>query len=451
MQPSWVRELWYAAAVAAVLLLIGWIGGHPALFVLLGVAAYLGWHLFNLARLQRWLQGREKAQLPVAPGVWGDVFDELHRMQARNRKRKQKLARILIRFQEAASALPDATVVLSTTGEIEWFNDAAQHLLGLRWPDDAGRRIVNLVRHPEFINYLGAGDYSKTVELPSPCAAGVRLTALIVPYGEQNRLLVARDVTRLHRLEQMRRDFVANVSHELRTPLTVVNGFLESLNEDASECPPQWTRSLQLMKQQTTRMKNIVNDLLMLSRLETDQRASAQNDVAVPDLLEAIVTEARALSGERAHSIHLDADPTLWLRGNEDELRSAFSNLIFNAVQYTPARGEIHVRWYGDAQGAHLAVRDTGEGIAAHHLPRLTERFYRVDTGRSRQSGGTGLGLAIVKHVLNRHGAQLRIHSELGKGSTFTCDFPVSSKTQRQGEARSAERVYRDINPVFRA
>jgi len=427
VHPSWIKEFWYLTGLVFISLIIGWMAGYPLLFVLLGTLGYLGWHIFNLIRLQQWLQAGKKFQPPVSHAAWGEVFNDLYRLQVRNRRRKRKLTRMLNHFQEATSALPDATVVLSTTGEIEWFNDAAQKLLGLRWPDDAGRRIANLVRHPAFIEFLATRDYSRTVELPSPANAGVLLATLIVPYGDEKRLLVARDVTRLHHLEQIRRDFVANVSHELRTPLTVVSGLLETLNDAAEECPPHWVRSLQLMQQQAARMQNIVDDLLMLSRLETGHEASTQSDIAVSDMLQGIVREAHALSGERTHRIQLDADANLWLRGNYDELHSAFSNLVFNAVQYTPADGSIHIRWFSDAQGAHLQVRDTGEGIAPHHLPRLTERFYRVDAGRSRQSGGTGLGLAIVKHVLNRHGAQLHIQSKLGQGSTFRCDFPTTA------------------------
>lgn len=333
---------------------------------------------------------------------------------------------MLDRFEQATSALPDATVVLSMHGEIEWFNDAAHEMLGLRWPFDAGQRIANLVRHPKFIEFMATADYSKTVEMPSPADSGILLAALVVPYGEK-RLLIARDVTRIQRLEQVRRDFIANVSHELRTPLTVVNGFLETLNDASGECPASWVRPLQLMQQQTLRMQNIVNDLLKLSRLETDQQSTVQTIIDVPGMSNMLVRDAYALSGERAHRIELETDQQLWLRGNHDELHSAFSNLIFNAVQYTPAGGEIRIRWFQDQQGAHWVISDTGDGIAPHDLPRLTERFYRVDAGRSRQRGGTGLGLAIVKHVLNRHAAQLHIESELGTGSVFSCDFPSTA------------------------
>ncbi len=425
MNSKWMIELWRAGGLLLTMLIVGWFLGHTLLFVLLGAVGYLAWHLFNLVRLEHWLRVGEKSEPPASTGLWGDVFNEIYRLEMRSRKQQRKLARTLNRFEEAAAALPDGIVVLSTHGIIEWFNNAARDMLGLRLPHDIGQRIANLLRHPDFIELLGATGPSRTIELTSPINGEIMLTAQIVPYGREQHLLVTRDITRVRHLEQVRRDFVANVSHELRTPLTVLNGFLETLNESHEECPKQWIRSLQLMQQQAERMQRLVNDLLMLSRLELDNKAPNQTPVAVPDMLATIVQEARALSGERKHRITLDAEPGLPLHGNHDELRSAFSNLIFNAVRYTAEGGDIRVRWFSDAQGAHLEVTDTGEGIAPQHIPRLTERFYRVDSARSRESGGTGLGLAIVKHVLTRHGAQLRIESELGKGSTFTCDFPA--------------------------
>ncbi len=426
MLSIWIDELWYLLGFSVIVIIIGLIVGYPLLFFLFGLLVYLGWNLLNLYRLQRWLKEGRKFQPPDSRGLWEEIFNEIYRLQIRNRKRKRKLTQMLNRFEEAISALPDATVVLSIHGEIEWFNDAAHKMLGLRWPYDTGQRIANLVRHPKFIEFMVAADYSKTVELPSPANTGMLLAAVIVPYGDK-RLLIARDITRIQRLEQIRRDFVANVSHELCTPLTVVNGFLETLGEASDECPESWVRPLQLMKQQTARMQILVNDLLMLSRLEIDQQSTVQAAIDVPDMLNTLVHDAYALSGEREHHIELEADAQLWLRGNYNELHSAFSNLIFNAVQYTPSGGYIRIRWFQGQHAAHLLISDTGEGIAPYHLPRLTERFYRVDAGRSRQRGGTGLGLAIVKHVLNRHAAQLRIESTVGKGSVFSCDFPSAA------------------------
>lgn len=433
MNSKWMTELWRAGGLLLTVLIVGWFFGHTLLFLLLGAIAYLAWHVFNLVRLERWLRYGEKSDPPASTGLWGDVFNEIYRLEMRSRKQQRKLARTLNRFEEAAAALPDGIVVLSTNGIIEWFNTAARDMLGLRSPQDIGQRVANLLRHPDFIELLSSGGPTGTIELPSPVNGEIMLTAQIVPYGREQHLLVTRDITRVRHLEQVRRDFVANVSHELRTPLTVLNGYLETLNESREECPKSWVRSLQLMRQQAERMQRLVNDLLMLSRLELDNKAHHQTLIEVPDMLAAIVQEARALSGERKHRIRLEATPGLQLYGNHDELRSAFSNLVYNAVQYTPAGGEIHVRWFSDDRGLHLQVEDTGEGIAPQHIPRLTERFYRVDSARSRESGGTGLGLAIVKHVLSRHGAHLRIQSELGKGSIFTCDFPDQAVTRAPG------------------
>ena len=428
MPNPWLVELRRLAVLAVLFLGLGLAIGDLSLGLLTLVTVYLGWHLYNLRRLVYWLTEGRKLQPPDAPGIWGEVYDRLYLLQRRNRSRKRKLKSYLKQFRESTSAAPDTTVVLGKRGEIEWWNNAAAKTLGLRSPQDVGQRIVNLLRHPAFTGFFLKGDYSGSVEFPSPVDPGLLLSVRVVPYGNSKRLVVARDVTRLHRLEQTRRDFVANVSHELRTPLTVISGFLETMcDAPEDELTRRWGRSLTLMRQQTLRMQRIVEDLLLLSRLELDTAGFERKPVAVGRVITEIRNEALALSGERRHTLVLEVDETLDLRGNEKELRSAFSNLVFNAVQYTPEQGRITVCWYADEAGAHFAVTDTGEGIAPHHIPRLTERFYRVDTGRSRERGGTGLGLAIVKHVLTRHDAVLRIESELGKGSTFSCDFPPAT------------------------
>jgi two-component system, OmpR family, phosphate regulon sensor histidine kinase PhoR len=421
---AFIRELWFVGVFALLLLVIGIIVGHPALLLLLGAAVYLVWHLLHLLRVIRWLSEGRKFHPPDAPGIWNELHYELFRMQQRHRKRKHKLTGLLNRYQETAAVLPDATVVLGPRGECEWWNETATRLFGLHSPQDVGQRIDNLVRFPAFTQYLASGDYSEKVNIPSPINGQILLTIRIVPYGRNQRLLVARDVTQIERLEEIRRDFVANVSHELRTPLTVISGFLEALLDTEEALDENWQRPLQQMQEQAQRMQRIVDDLLLLARLEGHGDKLRSEPVDVPHLLSALRDDAMALSGAKAHRIGVEADAGLWLRGNEDELRSAFSNLIFNAVQYTPAGGDIAIRWFADDAGAHLTVQDSGTGIAAHHLPRLTERFYRADVSRSRERGGTGLGLAIVKHALQRHDAQLAVASELGKGSVFSCDFP---------------------------
>ncbi len=387
---------------------------------------YLALHLRNLYRLYRWLQDGHRFQPPEASGIWGEVFHLLYRQQLRNRQRKRRLTGLIKRFQEATAAMPDATVILDVDGTIEWFNGAAQQLLGFQAGKDVGQRIINLIRHPEFTRFLVKGTGSEPLRMSAPQDGRVMLSVRVVPYGKEQRLLIARDVSQQLRLEQMRRDFVANVSHELRTPLTVISGYIETLLEEKKDYPKHLCRSLQQMEQQTFRMQHIVEDLLLLSRLETDGSRPPHEPVAVPAMLMSLQEGMQPLVEQKKQRLVLECDSSLQIYGAEKELYSAFSNLLTNAVRYTPEEGEIVVRWYRDESGVHFEVSDTGEGIAPQHIPRLTERFYRVDVGRSRDVGGTGLGLAIVKHVINRHGGTLRIRSTLNKGSTFSCDFPDS-------------------------
>ncbi len=416
------------SAVLVAFLIVGLPFGQPMVFMLLGAAFYLAWHLRNIYRLYVWLRRGRRFHPPESSGIWEEIFQQIYRLQQRNRKRKRKLGNMLSRFQQATKALPDATVVLAGHGEeVEWWNVAAGQLLGLVNPRDVGQRISNLVRHPVFISYLLREDYTEPVEFPAPVDENLLLSVRIIAYGKDQRLVVARDITRLKRLEQTRRDFVANASHELRTPLTVISGYLETLADDPEAHTGPWLRTLPILQEQSLSMQHLVDDLLLLSRLETEHPEEQGEGVNVPALLAAILEDARSLSGDAAHDIQLEAEPDLWLQGRELELRSAFSNLAYNAVRYTPPGGRIDLRWYSDDEGAHYAVTDTGIGIAPQHLPRLTERFYRVDVGRSRNSGGTGLGLAIVKHVLLRHDARLSVDSEPGAGSCFYCDFPPAA------------------------
>lgn len=421
------------AGLVLAALVLGLLSGHVLLLLWLTTLGYLAWHLYKLQRLEDWLSTGAGPPPRGGSGVWGEVYYQLYRLRQHHRRRKRTIAQYLHRFREFTAAMPDATVVLRPSGEIEWFNEAAGRLLGLRAPQDIGQRIINLVRHPVFIQHFRAQHFGDPVEFPSPDDEGMILSVSVVPYGKEQLLLVARDNTRLHKLEQVRRDFVANVSHELRTPLTVISGFLETLADNPKTRAQDRQQALELMSQQTARMQHIVEELLLLARLEADQRPVRLEEVAVPALLHTIHDEARTLSGGK-HDIRLEAEPDLHVRGNPEELRSAFTNLVSNAVRYTPPGGRIVIRWYGDGGGAHFQVEDTGVGIAEHDIPRLTERFYRVDAARSRQSGGTGLGLAIVKHVLERHDATLEISSKLGVGSVFTCSFPPAAVVLRAAE-----------------
>jgi len=426
---SLIRQL---LVLGGVCLLLGLITGEYAWPLVIGLAGYLGWHLQQLLRLHKWLRTREGDEAPPEGyGLWGEVLDSIYHLQRRDQKVRARLQAVIDRVQESTAALKDAVVMLDRDGNLEWWNIAAEKLLGLQTPQDSGQQITNLLRDPRFIDYFDNHNYNEPLELPSPVNNHLRLQFHITRYGNREHLMLVRDITRLHQLEQMRKDFVANVSHELRTPLTVISGYLETLLDNVENVNPRWLRALQQMQQQGGRMQNLLNDLLLLAKLEATDYPSDNQPVAVDLLLLSIKNDAQALSGERHHRISLEADPHLKLKGSEAELRSAFSNLVFNAVKYTPDEGEIHVRWWSDEQGAHLSVQDTGLGIEAKHLPRLTERFYRVDSSRASNTGGTGLGLAIVKHVLLRHRARLEIASQLGKGSTFTCHFPPLQMVRR--------------------
>lgn len=420
---------WPAAALRLTLLilsaaLVGLVSGYLALALLIALALYLGIQVRNLIRLERWLLRGRLLQPPQSEGHWGTLFYHLYQLQRRHRQRRQRLAELLRRFKESANAMPDATVVLGGLGEMQWWNPVAARYLGLEWPRDQGQRIANLLRHPIFHAFLARGDWNDSVKVPSPSDEHLVLEIRIVPYGQQRKLMLARDVTRLHRLESMRRDFVANITHELRTPLTVIQGVAETLSGQGSLHARERQEALALIQEQSLRMSRLVDDLLLLSRLETGEHKPAKVAVDVPAMLEALAAEAGVLSGAR-HDIELKVDGALLLRGDATELRSAFSNLVVNAVKYTPAGGRIAIRWFRVGRSVHMQVTDTGPGIPLHHIPRLTERFYRVDSGRNGATGGSGLGLAIVKHVISRHGGELEIRSQLGVGSTFDCRFPV--------------------------
>ena len=376
-------------------------------------------HVRHLARLARWLAAPAPGRVPEGNGAWDEVLNALHKYERAGVRRESLLEDALTRFRRAAQALPDGVIMLDGESRIEWCNNAAAAQLGLDPRADVGQAIANLLRAPAFIDYLAARDQTGTVQMP----VGNAVFALqLVPYGESQKLLLSRDVTQAERLETMRRDFVANVSHELRTPLTVLVGFLETVRE--LKLDPQRTRDyLGMMQEQGARMHRIIEDLLTLSMLESAPPPAADR-VATRPLLERVRADALALSGGR-HRIKLHGSPSVDLLGSESELASAFGNLVSNAIRYTPQDGEVRLVWLEVADGVSFSVEDTGIGIAPEHLPRLTERFYRVDRSRSRETGGTGLGLAIVKHAVARHQAYLEVESKQGEGSRFTIHFPA--------------------------
>ena len=425
MIQNWHREMLIVLPISVAGVLVGlWIDrlASTLLFLLI---VYLCWQLLQIHIFNAWQRAPKSARPPYSVGTWASITNLAKAQRERARKRKRKLSRMLAGFRESSNALPDATVILDEKGRIEWWNDAAKNLLGLDTKRDRNRTIAEIVPDSIFNDYLLGGDYHHPQQIPAPLDDNTSLEIRIVPYGKGKRLLQARDITRLQQLETVRRDFVANVSHEMRTPLTVIRGYLEAISESGDEAPlGEWQHVVSQMRQQTDRMQRIVADLLLLSRLESQEQTVGQEEVDVAELLESISEEAKNLSGGE-HRIYLNTDAGLRLYGIENELESAFSNLAFNAVRYTRAGGSVAMHWYANGDKACFSIKDNGIGIEPEHIPRLTERFYRVDIGRSRQSGGTGLGLAIVKHVLTRHGSVLDIESEPGRGSMFTCTFPA--------------------------
>jgi two-component system phosphate regulon sensor histidine kinase PhoR len=439
MHPGLWREVWILVGIAAASLFFGLLTGRPFLIAAFGFGFYIVWTLRQLRNLHRWLIDRHAGDIPEASGLWGEIFDEIYKLVKQASRRQDQLSGMLARFQKAASAMPDAVVVLSQEDNIEWANSSATNLLGIHFPRDAGARLINLLREPDFAQYLQRGQFAEPLETNSPENHEAHISIQIIPFGSNQKLVIASDVTRLARLEQMRRVFIANVSHELRTPLTVLGGYVETLHQMDQIETKELKKHLAIMHEQSTRMQRLVDDLLILSRLETEPQRTHDTAVDVASMLAGLKEQAARLSGDNHHVITLDADPALQLLGNRDELFSAFSNLINNAVRYTPLGGHIALRWHADENGgARFAVTDTGEGIAPEHIPHLTERFYRVDSGRSRASGGTGLGLSIVKHILIRHDARLGIESEMGVGSTFICIFPPARTRRTDGAAHAA-------------
>ena len=395
-----------------------------ALALLLGCVGYLIGHFVQMHKLQSWL-ARGDQPPPESGGLWGEVFDNIYQLQRHQQLEKEQLQAVIKRIQEITSALKDGIIILDWRGHLDFWNPAAHRMLALNTKDQ-GQSVINFIRHPKFVSYFEEGNYSEPLELPSPRFASKQLQFQITPFGNNERLIVVRDITQLHNLEKMRQDFVANVSHELRTPLTVINGYVETLADNNTT--PSWDKPLQQMLQQAKRMSLLINDLLVLSKLETTEAGHNHKAINIEQLLQIVKSEAEVLCSEKQQQLTLICNNTtrpLLLQGNEKELHSAFSNLVTNAIKYTQPDGKISILLWQDKHHFYVSVSDNGPGIEAKHLPRLTERFYRVDASRNSGTGGTGLGLAIVKHVLMRHDAELKITSEPGKGSVFMCVFSL--------------------------
>jgi two-component system phosphate regulon sensor histidine kinase PhoR len=411
----------FAAVAIAAGAQFGVVWGWAALS--LQLAALSLYHARQVGLLSRWAAPPGSETVPETRGAWGELFTLIYHRQRTEIRQRRQLARLLARSRQAGRALPYGVAILDDELRIVWCNDSSERHFDIHSNADARQPITNLVRQPEFVGYVLKREYSTPLELATGRGGGPVLSVQLVPYEDSSWLLLSRDVTQATRLEAMRRDFVANVSHELRTPLTVLVGFLETLRDPGPDLGKS-DRHLELMDEQAKRMQRILDDLLALSTLESAPEPPGDERVGMNTLLQRIRLEAEALSGG-SHRIRLDASPGYDLLGSEPELASAFTNLASNAVRYTPAGGEIRLEWRAGPDGATFAVEDSGIGVEPEHIPRLTERFYRVDRGRSRATGGTGLGLAIVKHALARHQATLHITSEPGKGSRFSAHFPL--------------------------
>lgn len=420
----WRREIFTITLLLLLAIVAGLLIGKVSLLLLIVVSAVLARQLFQIHRFVNWLKQGGRLPYPKTTGIWEDIYYSVYRIKKNERRRKKKLSKMLKEFRQSTEALPDAAIVLGADNRIEWSNKPAREVFGLH-ANDKGQRIPNLIRFPEFVQYLKSENFKEALIIPSPVNNRIILAVRIVTYGANLRLLLAQDVTQLKKMELMRKDFVANVSHELRTPLTVMKGYLETLQDMDDGLSPLLTTSFQQMIAQTERMQHLVDDLLLLAHLETQKKKS--HCVDIPLLLNELCKEGNSLkNGHNRIVLSLESDAHII--GDVHELRSAFTNLVVNALNYSPEDSLVTIRWSQLNNNLILAVEDKGEGIAETDIPRITERFYRVETKRRNRVKGTGLGLAIVKHVLMRHDGELFISSQLGKGSCFSCHFPLKRR-----------------------
>lgn len=431
MKFIWFRSL-IVPLIAALAGLVIWpfadLEWALAIFIV-GLVWALAEQLINLRALMQWQRDPLRQTVPMGSGDWEQPFAALHRMVRSTLQQQHRLTSQFARFRSAGHAMPDGVVVLDAEDRIVWCNATAGRWFGLDTKKDIGQPILNLVRNPDFVTYVKGGHFEEPLALRTLRQPDLVLSLRVVPYGHEEKLLLSRDITQAEKLEIMRRDFVANVSHELKTPLTVVSGFLETILEgtvDPQE--PRGKQALEMMRSQTDRMLHLIDYLLRLSALESSSTPAHETSIDVAALMQGMYEEAKALSAGR-HAVRLQAGPALKLYGDESEIRSAIGNLVTNAVRYTPKDGKIALSWEMRDAECWLNVQDSGIGVERRHIPRLTERFYRVDTSRSRETGGTGLGLAIVKHVMTRHQGRLEIDSEFGQGSVFSVVFPAGRVT----------------------
>jgi two-component system phosphate regulon sensor histidine kinase PhoR len=406
--------------------LTGWLTSDIRIGIICVLLILLVRHLQPLFRLNKIIRTKEEIQKPYPKGIWENIYRRSNQRKKKNRKLKRNLKLLISNFHKASAAISEATITLDSTHRITWANPAAQTLLNIHWPKDSGQLLTSRIPDSILEEYLQQSDFRKSLDFSPQNSQNSILSLQITPFceEEQQLLVVARDITQLFHLNQARRNFVSSVSHELKTPLTVLVGFLEAVGD--AETLPKQDRPIKLMQQQAARMQLLIDDLLTLSKLEIENKTINEEPLAIHQLITEIVEEAKLLSDKLKHDFSLKIDERLSLYGNLQEIRSSFSNLLTNAVKYSPPKSTISIVWGKNSIGPYFSVSDNGEGIEKRHIPRLTERFYRIDSGRSRESGGTGLGLAIVKHALYRHNAELKISSKIGRGSTFSCQFPKS-------------------------
>jgi len=420
--------------------IVGYIVGHVSLIMLISLGIYYLYNLYQLRRFNLWLNrasSETDSEPPESFGLWGDIFDGIYRLQKQERRANSYLANIIDKAQESSAALEMAFVMINRQGNLDWWNTAAENLLGLQYPKDRNQSITNLVRNPSFSEYFHSENYDESLKMEAPGESNKVLEFQIALFGENERLMIVRDITQLHRLESMRKDFVGNVSHELGTPITVIKGYLEAILDNLDGLDKKWHKPIEQMRQQSLRMENIVRDLLMLSSLETKGTTKSQDTIELRGLFSEIESDTQHMFKDKAHTFELVCPPYLSLVGKRSELYSAISNLVVNAAKYTPAGGHIILSAQKASESLEVTVQDNGIGIESHHIPRLTERFYRIDGSRSADTGGTGLGLAIVKHILARHEAELEVKSSYGEGSCFICRIPLSRVQDESAEKKS--------------
>jgi two-component system phosphate regulon sensor histidine kinase PhoR len=426
MSDAWSVERSRLAVTLLAIPLIGFATSSWALAFALPLSLYIAWTIRQIYKIEKWMRtGAFTGKAPDTNGIWGLIVQHIHRRQRKEKKQKKKLSQIIKRFNASVSALPDATLILNQRWEIEWANKAAEELLGIDRKNDLGLRIGNLIRDPDFSAAVSKFDKTLTIELASPLHESRMIAIRMVRYAKDQVLMTARDISQRVELQRSRKAFVANASHELRTPLTVISGYLEIMESDPG-FPEHLREAVGSASEQAYRMQHIIDDLLVLSRLEgTVLSRSSGERLSLPAIIRQIVSDMQKTVSGKSHHFRLDLDENLFLLGSEAEIQSVCMNLISNALKYTPKGTNIDIRWYRNSAGhACFDVEDDGPGIPVEHLPHLTERFYRVDAGRSREIGGTGLGLSIVKHIVQRHGGFLYIDSEPGLGSTFRACFP---------------------------